>query len=59
MLKRVKKELKIFDFSVYQSVLVASNGLFSLIKYAINIKNVASGLVADVIASMIELYLLN
>ena len=59
MLKRVKKELKIFDFSVYQSVLVASNGLFSLIKYAINSKNVASGLVADVIASMIELYLLN
>ena len=51
MLKRVKKELKIFGISVYQSVLVASNGLFSLIKYAINSKNVASGLVADVIAS--------
>lgn len=59
MLKRVKKELKIFDFSVYQSVLVASNGLFSLIKYAINRKISTADAVADIIAYMVELHLLN
>lgn len=58
MLKRVEKELKIFSGNVYQFGLVAGNGLFSLIKYAINRKNATAGLVADIIASMVELHLL-